>query len=837
MAEEILTQCTDGGAVHVHVKDGKIIRIRPIVFDETDAPSWTIEARGKKFTPPRHTTLAWHHAAERNRIYSEQRIKYPMKRADFDPNSKNRHTENRGKSGYERISWDEALDIVTNEIKRIRKTYGPAAITACTSSHHNWGNLYYKTGPLPRFFRTLGYTELWDNPDSWEGRHWGAVHAYGYYQNLGNPKPASLEDVLQNTEMIVVWSNDPYSTVTYMGQDGMMRHLWIKQMGIKRVFIDPFGSYGACMLGDKWIAPRPATDGALAEAIAYVWLKEGTYDKYFVKNRTVGFEEFKKQTLGKLDGTPRTPGWAAEITTVPAHDIVALAREWAAKRTMMHFGGSGHRHGYCTESARLQVFLQAMQGWGKPGVNFFGMGVPSNPNFFHPGYNDGNWDMFSIVADKRSENKVTQKIYRLLLPDVILDPPVHWLGDGFCWQSLEQQFKPHTCPEPGPNGAPIKMVYRIGSSFISTMTDTNSWVRMYQSPNLEFAVNQDCWWGSETSHSDIILPACTNYEHSDISELGATGGYGRCQVGGGGNHRMIIYQKKCIEPLWESKSDYDIFCALAKRLGIWEAYTEGNSEEDWIKKVFNAYSISNYVTYKEFKKKGYFVVPLPEKKPSASKAPPKPRIASSWFYEGRDYDEGGPPPDPREGCIGTLSGKVEFVSQGLLKYFPKDRERRPLPTYIPTWEGHETTRLVKKYPLQLITPHVKFSYHTHTDNVAAWLDEIPPHRVIKNGYAWWPIRIHRLDAEPRGIKHGDIIKMYNDRGAVLGIAQITERVKPGTIHSYQASRKYEPIEPGKPGSPDKGGCTNLLSPHRLVSKNAPGQANMSCLAEISKWEV
>src|SRR4030042_6540650 len=127
MSEQILTQCTVGGSVWVHVKDGVITRIRPIVFDETDPKSWVIDARGKKFTPPRKTTLMPYIVAERSRIYSENRIKYPYKRVDFDPKGK-RNPENRGKSGYERISWNDAMDIVAGEMKRIRETYGPAAI-------------------------------------------------------------------------------------------------------------------------------------------------------------------------------------------------------------------------------------------------------------------------------------------------------------------------------------------------------------------------------------------------------------------------------------------------------------------------------------------------------------------------------------------------------------------------------------------------------------------------------------------------------------------------------------------------------------------------------------
>jgi len=79
--------------------------------------------------------------------------------------------------------------------------------------------------------------------------------------------------------------------------------------------------------------------------------------------------------------------------------------------------------------------------------------------------------------------------------------------------------------------------------------------------------------------------------------------------------------------------------------------------------------------------------------------------------------------------------------------------------------------------------------------------------------------------------------MYNDRGAVLGIAQLTERVRPGVIHSFQANAKFDPLEPGKPGSIDRGGVVNLLTPGRWVSKHAPGMANNSCLVEITKWEV
>jgi len=188
----------------------------------------------------------------------------------------------------------------------------------------------------------------------------------------------------------------------------------------------------------------------------------------------------KSRCLGELDGTPRTPQWASEICDVPARDILALAREWAARPSMLATGSmygvsSAARQPYATEWARLMVLLLAMQGLGKKGVNTWGgasMGPPADLSFKFFGYSDGGWDTFSLVAKEGAKNSVNQKVYRLLLPETVMNPPIEWIGEGFCGQSLEQQFTRNICPQPGPEGAPIKMLYRQGGSYISTMTDT-----------------------------------------------------------------------------------------------------------------------------------------------------------------------------------------------------------------------------------------------------------------------------------------------------------------------------------------------------------------------------
>ncbi len=186
-AEQIFVNCTNGGPIRVHVQDGRITRVRPLVFDDTDAASWKLEVDGEEYTPLRKACVAPFALTERARVYSEDRILYPMKRVDFDPKGE-RNPQNRGRSGYVRIGWDEALEIVSSEMKRIRADYGPEAIMSRAGSHHNWGNLGYRTGAWSRFFNLIGFTDIFDNPDSWEGWHWGATHAWGFYLETGQSR-------------------------------------------------------------------------------------------------------------------------------------------------------------------------------------------------------------------------------------------------------------------------------------------------------------------------------------------------------------------------------------------------------------------------------------------------------------------------------------------------------------------------------------------------------------------------------------------------------------------------------------------------------------------------
>lgn len=837
------TNGTNGGPIFVYVKEGKIVRITPVDFDKDDAPSWTIKARGKEFTPPRRTTLAAHGLCQKSMVYSKNRILHPMKRVDFDPDGE-RNIHNRGKSEFERISWDEALDIVVREIKRSKK-HGPGAVLVTHGSHHQWGNLGHYLSAFNRFWNLLGCSKLHNNPDSWEGWYWGAMHHWGNSLRLGTPEfYGTVEDCLKEAELMVFWSSDPDASYGY---EGTVRREWAKELGIPMVHIDPFLNHTAAHLGGKWISPKPGTDSALAQALCHVWITEGLYDKEFIEKRTTGFDEWKAYILGESDGTPKTPEWQEAETRVPAREVRALAREWGSKKTYLGAGGWGCGLGGAgrgpmgVQWARMMTILGAMQGFGRAGVNFGNLqfGAPLDFSFYFPGYAEGSMSgelTYSANAANNYQrmphvvtmNSSRQNIPKIRLPEAIMEgSAMGFLTDV---SSVRGQFLRYGYPAPG--HAKIQMMYKYGSPNFGTMVDSNRWVQMYQSENLPFVVNQSIWWEGETPYADVILPACTVFERWDIGEYYNVGAGYVHHMFSMVNHRVVSLQHKCIEPLGESKSDYDIFLAVAERLGLGAMYSEGgNTELDWCKRVFDSSDVAKHMTWKEFLKKGYFVVPAD---PEDARAP----TANRWYYEGRKKDTPEPYPLPADyvGEFGeglqTTSGKFEFLPGTLSQI--DDPARPPLNKYQKAYENAEADPALSDFPIQLLTPHTRYPFHIMGDDEGCTLQDIREHRVTVNGHSYLVARVNRQDAQARGVEDDDLIRLWNHRGSVVCAAQVTDRLRPGVVSACTGSAQYRPT--GEPGnSTDLGGCVNMLNPKKTITEQASGMAPNTSLIQFEKW--
>jgi molybdopterin guanine dinucleotide-containing S/N-oxide reductase-like protein len=590
---------------------------------------------------------------------------------------------------------------------------------------------------------------------------------------------------------------------------------WFTELGIKSVYICPDLNYAAAIHADKWIPILPNTDAALQLAIAYTWFKNGTYDEQYLKTHSVGWEKCRDYILGKEDGIPKTPGWAEPLTGVPARTIKALAKDWVAKKTTIAHGNGGGmiRGPYSTEPARLEILLLAMQGLGKPGSHMVKMiewgffGDFAQMAFPRPEVIPNCMGAYFGTAGDFAE-KPAQIIPKNRVPDAILNPPISWYGTTLMCERREDQFKKYTYPisrEQG--GTEIHMIWSDSPSWITCWNDSNRFVEALHSPKIEFFMVQHPWMENDCLFADLVLPANTKFEQTDIAADSLSGQW-----------QTLLNEERAIEPLGESKSDYEIVCLIADKVGLLKKYTEGNSIEDWKKIGFTHSGAASYISYEDFKKKGYFVVPT----------------AQDW--QNHKAGLGNFCDDPEKYPLSTPTGKLEFYSSKLAENFPNDQERPPYPKWIPFGESHQESLLcerAKNYPLLMVSNHPRWGVHSEHQDMS-WLREISTCKVKgPDGYLYQPVWIHPKDALKRGINNGDVVEVYNDRGRVLCGAFITERIIQGCVSSDHGA-KYDPLIPGEI---DRGGANNTLSPHNIVSKNATGMATSGFLVEIKKFDV
>ncbi len=800
----------------VDVKDGKIIRIRPMhydwKYDPKDMNPWKIESRGKIFEPSMKTLLPPYSIAYKNRVYSPARILHPMMRVDFDPNG-NRNPQNRGISKYKRISWDQALDIIASEMNRIKKKYGPTALLYESDQHGENKVVQACHGAGRRLLRLWGgFTQQNRQPDSWEGWWWGSKHFWGC-EPVGQGKQSNLlYDISKNAELLLFWGCDQETTPWgWQGQLPSRLSYWWTELGIKQIYVCPDLNYAAAVHANRWISILPNTDAAMYLAITYHWFKNGTYDKEYLKTHAVGVEKYEAYVMGEEDGVPKTPEWAAPITGVPSRVIKALAEEWASKRTTVVIGngGPGIRGPYATEAARLQNICLAMQGLGRPGVNQSKMiewGLFDKPDQYaqprslrvpnlRKAYRGGH-------PDETNHPSFIPKTY---IPKAILEGQCDWYGCESETAPRENQFVHYKYPADG--CSKIHMVWTDSPSWITSWNCGNDYIRAMRHPDIEFMFAQHIWLENECLLADIILPVNTKLEEDDIAVDIFSGQY-----------NLLFPEHKCIEPLGESYSDYEIVCKLAERLGLLEEYTEGKSIPDWIKYGWEISRCADLISWEELNEKGYYVVPT----------------ADNWedvpagFYE--FYK------DPEKHPLSTPTGKLEFEATGLLKHFPDDLERPPVPKWIAKGISHEETigtERSKKYPLLVCSNHPRWGVHSeHTDMI--WLREIETCKVKgPDGYQYQPGWLHPSEAEKRGIKNGDVISIYNDRGTVLAGVCITERIMPGVVYIDHGA-KWDPIALGEI---DRGGAINTIVPRNTTSKNAVGHAVSGFLAQVEKTDM
>lgn len=817
--------CSTAGPMFAYAKDDRIVRIEPMRFEPEEVKSWNLNKHGKEYKPPLiHPLLQWGLASGKPTIYSENRVKYPLKRIDWDPNGE-RNTQNRGISGYQRISWDEAYEIIVAEMQRIGESFGPSAFCYSMSAHPEWGSLHFVFSDLFRFWHMVGATNREFTPNSWEGWACGAPFLWGYWQGHGLPPATdSLQDITYNSETIILWGTDPLMHNTYNGIDEARIWKYWKDLGKHVIVIDPLYNETGMWAADSWFRIIPGTDNACGAAIAYTWITEGLYDQEYLDTHCIGFDEehlpegapanssFKAYIMGEAeDGIVKTPEWAEAICGIPARIIRAIAREWGTRPTSMWvLTGGACRRTFAHEFARFFGTLCAMQGCGKPGYSMLSPGLfLAGPydgvrQLGPTGYADGG---MNVVLENYYPNPVKQTITFQKFLDCIEKPPQKWHGGH--QDNFDAEMYLETCEYPMKGHSEVRLLWQRGGTLTNQPGKMLRDCVAYKSEKIETFIVTDVVFNRDCRYADIVLPVTTLFERQDLTEPGSVGQYVPSAYVG---LRSAVFSHKIIEPVGESRSDLAIFEELAERLGLSEQFMEGNSEDSLLEKMYARTNIP--LKYQDFKEKGYYVWPaLDDYQPGRQ---------MKEFYE-----------DPENNPLDTPTGKIEIYSTLIADFYGTDNPEIPVtPRYIQEREGRYDP-LAEKYPLQDLQAHPKFRFHGKFDD-CEWLSE--NYKVYgSDGYAYEPAYLNPGDAEKYGVKHGEIIRVYNDRGGVLAGAQITHRVSPGVIWLTYGAWD-DPLEP-TPSMLDRSGNINSITNADPMSVHHVGGAYNSTLVAIEKADL
>ena len=706
----------------------------------------------------------------RQRVYNADRLKYPMKRVG-----------KRGEGKFERISWDEAYTLIAKSLQETIAKYGNEAVYINYTTG-TLGCVVARCWPpgvsLPARLMNLigGYLNHYNTYSTAQIRD-GLNYTYGGGWAVGN----DTADIA-NTKLYVCFGENPAET--RMSGGGVVYHLAEarRRSNARVVVIDPRYTDTAATHEDEWIPIRPGTDVALCAAIAYVLITENLVDQPFLDKYCVGYDEktlpasapknghYKAYILGQGDDkTPKTPAWASAITGVPVDRIVKLAREiGTTKPCYISQGWGPQRHANGEIQTRAIAMLPILTG--------------------NVGMSGGNSGAFAS---------------NYALPFIrfpTLTNPVKTSISVFLWTDAIYRHHEMTDKTDGLRGAeklkaPIKFIWNFaGNCLVNQHSDIKRTHEILSDDKkCEMIVVIDNHMTSSAKYADLLLPDLTTSEQMDFALDAASG-----------NMSYVIFADKAIEPVFECKGIYEMLSGVAAKLGpdILQKFTEGRTQEEWLRHLYAQTCAKDpqLPDFDTFRKQGI----VKRKDPSGH------YIAYKKFRD-----------DPKANPLPTPSGKIEIYSEQLAKIastwkLAKDEVIHPLPVYSSTFEGWDDP-LRKEFPLQLFGFHHKARTHSTYGNV----------ENLQAG-ARQEVWINPVDAAPRGIKNGDLVRVFNKRGETRLPAKVTPRILPGVTAMGQGAW----LKLDEKGI-DHNGCVNVLTTMR-PSPLAKGNPQHTNLVEIRK---
>ena len=741
--------CGSRCALRLHVRDGRLIWVESDTRPELDgAPQMRACLRGRSL---------------RSWLAAPTRLDYPLRR--IGP---------RGSGRFERISWDEALDTVASEIRRVISEYGNEAIL-CTYAT----GLYPVDGsPFERLLNCLGgFLGIYGDYSCAQ-----LQQAMTYLYGDDGYWTGSVLGEAENAELVVLFGNSPADTRMGGAGAGWEFEQARERGGFKLVSIDPRHTETIAGHGDEWIPIRPGTDAALVAALAHVLITENLVDQEFLDTYCVGYDEstlpvtaprnasYKSYILGDgEDGIAKTPAWASGITGIPEARIIALAREMAAAQPLFVAQGWGiQRRDNGESTARAIAMLPILTG----NVGLSGTNAGGRERFLP----------FVVPEDPIGSNPVKLKI------------------PAFCWLDAVERGSELTARNSGLRGGerlpgPVKLIVNhAGNCLTNQHADINRTHDVLSDDSkCEFIVCIDVHLTDSARYADIVLPDVARVEQENLLSTGSADILRGLVRGEDWNARRA-----------ERRRAWDMTVDLAERLGVRAAFEQGAfSCEDLARRRFEVAAASDPAlpSFEDLEDSRLWRSPYTGD-----------RVAYAAFRA-----------DPETRPLATPSGKIEIYSELLAEAarrleYASDQDIPAIPAYVREREGADAP-LRAEYPFQLIGYHCRQRTHSSFGNVEE-LNAIAPHEMQMNP----------IDAQRLGIRKGERVVVESERGALAIAVRITPRIMPGVLAIPQGAWHRADMDGDRL---DEGGCINTLTSSRPTAL-ARGNAQNTTLVRVRR---
>lgn len=680
----------------------------------------------------------------------------------------------RGVDAYVPVTWEAAIGLLAGELRRVYDDYGPEAVFGGSYGWASAGRFHHAQSQLHRFLNCLGgYTR---SVDSYSYAAGGVImpHVLSSVDVL-HYTGTHWQNLVDHTDMFVCFGGMPLKN-TQMSSGGVFRHrtrdflVQAAERGVEFVLFSPLRDDMEEFLQADWRPISPGTDVAVMLALAYTLITEDLHDREFLARYCVGFKQLERYILGLDDGEPKTPEWAAAISELPAEELRALARKMAGKRVFLTTTWSLQRNEFGEQPPWMGVALAAILGQIGLPGGGYGFGYGSGARVGEGVVRSG----LGFPAFPQGKNACDAFIPVARFADMLLNP-----GAPFDYNGGRYGY-----PE-------TRLVYWAGGNPFHHHQQLGKLRRALS--RVDTFVVHEPFWTAAARHADIVLPGTVTLERNDI--------------GSSQNDAYLVAMQQAVAPFGEARDDYLIFSALAEQLGVGDAFTEGRDADSWLRSLYGQWreraATHGYQMpqFDQFWAEGYIDVPVDESK--------------VLFADFRN--------DPEAAPLKTPSGKIELFSETLAGFGYDDCRGHPR-WYRPTeWLGAVRAAA---FPLLMIANNPKTRLHSQLD-----IGALSQASKVQGRE---PVRLHPADAAARGIRDGDVVRIYNDRGSLLAGAVLSEHVRPAVIQ-ISTGAWYDPLEPADLDSMCVHGNPNAVTLDAGSSSLAQGNVGQHTLVELERY--